>query len=387
MNVVFLSPHFPPQYHRFCLQLKRAGAHCLGIGDAPYDTLTGEMRDALTEYYRVERMDDYGQLLRACGYFTHQYGKIDRIDSLNEFWLAAEARLRDDFNVEGVRSGDIDSIRRKSVMKEKFREADVPVAPGRVVDSLEDARELLGRIGYPVVAKPDAGVGALDTFRLENDADLVRFFDRKPQVDYIIEGFIQGQIYSFDGLCDAAGDPVFSTCHVFSQGIMETVNEARHLAYYSLREIPAALEAAGRRCLEAFKVRERFFHIEFFKTGPDAFTALEVNMRPPGGFTTDMFNYACDIDIYQIWAELLVQQRRELTFQRKYHCCYASRKNELAYAHNHEEIMSRYGGQMCQIDRVPGVFASALGDVGYIFRTTDLEHLQAIIGFIHQTRE
>ena len=386
MNTVFLSPHFPPQYHRFCLQLKRAGAHSLGIGDAPYEELTSEMRAALTEYYRVERMDDYGQLLRACGYFTHKYGKIDRIDSLNEFWLATEARLRDDFNVTGVRSGDIDSIRRKSAMKEKFREADVPVAPGRVVDSLDDARELLDQIGYPVVAKPDAGVGALDTFRLENDAELVRFFQRKPAVDYIIEAFVQGQIYSFDGLCDPAGNPIFATSHVFSQGIMETVNEARHLAYYSLRDIPAALEAAGRRCLEAFKVRERFFHIEFFKTGPEAYTALEVNMRPPGGFTTDMFNYACDIDIYRMWAELLVQQRTDPTYQRKYHCCYASRKNDIAYVHDHQEIMSRYGSQMCQIDRVPGVFASALGDMGYIFRTTDLEHLQAIIGFIHQTR-
>ena len=387
MNVVFISPHFPQQYHRFCLQLKRAGANSLGIGDAPYEELTGEMRESLTEYYRVERMDDYGQLLRACGYFTHKYGKIDRIDSLNEFWLATEARLRDDFNVAGVRTGAIDSIRRKSAMKEKFREADVPVAPGRVVDSLEDSRELLGQIGYPVVAKPDAGVGALDTFRLDTDAGLVRFFQRKPPVDYIIEAFVKGQIYSFDGLCDATGNPIFSTSHVFSQGIMETVNEARHLAYYSLRDIPAALEAAGRRCLEAFQVRERFFHIEFFKTGPDAFTALEVNMRPPGGFTTDMFNYACDIDIYQIWAEVLAQQRRELSFQRKYHCCYASRKNDIAYAHSHEAILSRYGNQICQVDRVPGVFASALGDVGYIFRTAALEQLQEIIGFIHQTRE
>ena len=102
MNCVFLSPHFPPQYHRFCRQLKVAGARVLGIGDAPYDTLAPGVRDALTEYYRVERMDDYGQLLRACGFFTHKYGKIDRIDSLNEFWLATEARLRDDFNVFGV---------------------------------------------------------------------------------------------------------------------------------------------------------------------------------------------------------------------------------------------------------------------------------------------
>lgn len=387
MNCVFLSPHFPPQYHRFCLHLKQAGANVLGIADAPYESLPDEVRAALTEYYRVERMDDYGELVRACGYFTHRYGKIDRIDSLNEYWLAIEARLRDDFNIFGIRSTDINTIRLKSAMKEKFREAGVPVAAGRVVRDLAEARALIGETGYPVVAKPDAGVGALDTFRLDSDADLVRFFERKPPVEYIVEAFVKGTIHSFDGLCDATGKPVFQTAHVFSQGIMETVNEARHIAYYSLRDIPPALEAAGLRCLEAFRVRERFFHIEFFQTGgEEGFTALEVNMRPPGGFTTDMFNYACDIDIYRIWAELLVLGRTGIDFERKYHCCYASRKNSLNYVHSHDEILARYAARMCQVDRVPGVFASALGEKGYIFRTADFEELQEIIRFIHLTR-
>ncbi len=386
MNCVFLSPYFPPQYHRFCRQLKLAGARALGIGDAPWDTLNPEIRDALTEYYRVDRMDDYGQLLRACGFFTHKYGKIDRIDSLNEFWLATEARLRDDFNVFGVRMADIGAIRRKSEMKEKFRLARVPVAGGRVVHDLKEARALIREIGYPVVAKPDAGVGALDTFRLDSDEELLRFFERKPPVDYIIEAFVQGTIHSFDGLCDAEGRPIFQTAHVFSQGIMETVNEGRHLAYYSLREIPAALEKAGLRCLKAFGVRERFFHIEFFHTGNNTFVALEVNMRPPGGFTTDMFNYACDIDIYRAWAELLVQGRTDLAYERKYHCCYASRRDGLPYVHSHEEILARYGTHMCQVDRVPGVFASALGERGYIFRTPERDQLTEIIAFIHHTQ-
>ena len=113
MNCIFLSPHFPPQYHRFCQQLKVPGANVLGIGDAPYDELSPAVRSSLTEYFRVDRMADYEELLRACGYFTHKYGKIDRIDSLNEFWLSTEARLRDDFNVFGLRQKDIAAVRNK----------------------------------------------------------------------------------------------------------------------------------------------------------------------------------------------------------------------------------------------------------------------------------
>ena len=38
-NIVILSPHFPPHYHRFWLSVKQAGANALGIGDEPYEAL------------------------------------------------------------------------------------------------------------------------------------------------------------------------------------------------------------------------------------------------------------------------------------------------------------------------------------------------------------
>ena len=384
MNCIFLSPHFPPQYHRFCQGLKFAGANALGIGDAPFDALNPQVRDALTEYYRVDSMANYDELVRACGYFTHKYGKIDRIDSLNEYWLSTEARLRDDFNIYGLRERDMVQ-RNKSEMKRRFQEAGIPVAPGRVVESLADARWLAKQIGWPLVAKPDAGVGALHTWRLDKDEDLVRFFENKPDVDYILEGFVNGQIHSFDGLADRSGKPVFLTSHVFSQGIMETVNQGMHLSYHSVRRIPGALQKAGLKCLEVFDIRERFFHIEFFKTGKDEFTALEVNMRPPGGFTTDMFNYACDIDIYRIWADLVVKGQNHLDFERKYLCGYASRKESVRYRHSHEEIIEQFGQEICQVDQIPAVLSSALGELGYIFRTEKTDRLQEIIRFIHQT--
>jgi hypothetical protein len=387
MNVVFLSPHFPPHYLRFCQNLKAAGANVLGVGEEPYEGLSEDLRTALTEYYQVDDMHNYDALVRACGFFTHRYGKIDRLDSLNEYWLSTEARLRDDFNIFGIRGSEIDFIRRKSCMKAKFREAGVPVARGQVVQTINEARSLIRETGYPVIAKPDDGVGAIATYRLESSQDLESFFETKPDTDYIMEEFIDGAIYSFDGLADRNGEPVFHTAHTFSQGIMETVNEARHIYYYSLREIPATLEKIGLECLRAFNVRERFFHIEFFQTAVDQYVSLEVNMRPPGGYTTDMFNYACDIDIYRAWADLLVQNQTDLNYKRDYHCCYASRKDSLRYAYSHEDILSQYGSFIVQIESVPGVFSSALGDIGYVFRSKSLAEIMEIVRFIHQIKD
>lgn len=385
MNIVFLSPHFPEHYTAFCSQLKDAGATVMGVADVPYDSLGPAVREALSEYYRVDDLHDYDQLVRALGYLTHRFGKIDRCESLNEYWLALEARLRDDFNIMGIRGHQIDAIRRKSRMKEVFRQADVPVASGRVVHDLTEAKALIAETGYPVVAKPDAGVGALDTFRLNSDNDLYNFFDSPPPVDYIFEGFVEGTIVSFDGLADREGELVFATAHVFSQGIMETVIEGRHISYTSLREIPPRLEALGRRCVAAFEARERFFHIEFFHQGGEKYVGLEINMRPPGGFTTDMFNYACDIDIYRTWARLLVDDVRKLDYSRKYHCTYASRKNGIHYRNGHEEIIARFNVEIVNVVSVPGVFSSALGDVGYIFRSEEMARVQEITDFIHAT--
>ena len=384
MNIVFLSPYFPAHYFRFCQQLNNAGATVLGIGDALYDDLLPEVRTALVEYYRVVDMHDYDALLRACGYFTHQFGKLDRFESLNEYWLSTEARIRDDFNIYGVRSNDIRDVRQKSRMKDVFRQAGVPVARGRCVASASEAQVLAGEIGFPMVVKPDAGVGALDTYRLENEKELETLFNSGPLNDVIAEEFISGDLLSFDGLVDRDGQLIFYTAHTFSQGIMETVNEDRHVHYYSLREIPRELEEVGRNIVAAFGLKERFFHIEFFKKPDNHYVALEINMRPPGGFTTDMFNYANDIDIYRIWAELVVTGRSSFNYDRTYHCCYASRKHRHPYRHDHEEVMKRYAHLILDVVQVPGVFSPALGDIGYIFRSPNEEEILKVVAFIQE---
>jgi biotin carboxylase len=279
----------------------------LGLADEPYDNLSESLKIALTEYYKVGNLHSYDELVRALGFFTYKYGKIDRIDSLNEYWLEAEAQLRTDFNIFGINNGQIQKIKRKSLMKDMFTKAGVPVARGKVVRTIEEAKSLIDETGYPVVAKPDIGVGAARTYKIHNPSELADFFATKPEIEYIMEEFISGVIMSFDGLVDQDGKLVFFTSHQYSQGIMETVVNDDLVHYYSLRKIPKDLEAAGRRVLKVFAIRERFFHFEFFRRHSDReLVALEVNMRPPGGLTTDMFNYANDIDIYGEWAHVVV---------------------------------------------------------------------------------
>ena len=134
VNFVFLSPHFPHTYWMFCDRLKARGVNVLGIGDAPYEELSTELKDSLGEYYKVNSLENYDEVYRAVAFFAFKYGKIDWIESMNEYWLETDARLRTDFNVNtGIKSDRIDFIKEKSLMKKLYLEAGIPTARQHIV--------------------------------------------------------------------------------------------------------------------------------------------------------------------------------------------------------------------------------------------------------------
>jgi len=384
MNFVFLSPAFPPNYYLFCANLRKEGVNALGIGESPFGSLRPELRESLAWYYQVENMRDYSQLREALRFFVLRFGSIDRIDSLNEYWLETEAKLRSEFGIPGVQAADVSRIRRKSMMKKVFARLGLPHARGRLVCDAGQAQASAAEFKFPVIVKPDDGMGAEFTYRLESPSDVDRFFLNKPDRDFIMEEFIFGDIVTFDGLADPDGRIVFRTSHVYGQGVMEAVLADMHISYYSLREIPPDIEAAGENLVKGFDVRERFFHFEFFRRNDGTLCALEVNIRPPGGMTMDMFNYACDIDMYSVWAKMMAHGAIRLDYGRKYHCGYAGRKNRLRYAHSHEEIMERLGAWIVHHDGLPPVLARAMGDTGYLIRTRDVAAMDRAVNFIQE---
>ncbi len=384
MNVLFLSPHFPPNFWHFVRGLREAGANPLGLADAPWEALRPELRGALAEYYRVPDMHRHDDLVRALGWLTHRHGKIDRLDSLSEYWLETEARLRDDFNVFGLRAADMARFKRKSEMKRLFQAAGLRVAPGRICRDRQALEAFIAEVGYPVVAKPDTGVGAAQTYRLEDAREVEAYLATKPQVDYIVEAFVAGQLVTYDGLTDRQGRVVFDASLVFDRGIMDVVNQDADMAYTAVRHIPEDLVAAGRTIIEAFQVRERFFHFEFFRLPDGGLTVLEVNIRPPGGFTVDMWNYQNDLDVYREWGNLLVRGEVSARPARPFYVTWVGRKARFQYAHDAAALRDRLGGLLVHHAQVEDVFARAIGHEGFILRSPELEPIVEAAAAIRQ---
>ncbi len=387
MNYVYISPHFPEIHAYYCIELRKAGLTVLGVGDAPYHELSWDLQDALTEYYKVDSLEDYDQVFRAIAFLSFKYGKIDWLESNNEHWLVLDAHLRTDFNITtGAQLDQIESIKSKAAMKKIYLEAGIPTARQCLLNDLEKATAFVKEVGFPVIAKPEIGVGATNSFKIESAAEWKTFLTFDLGVPYVLEEFIQGDIVSFDGIVGPEGELLFTTAIEWPPSILDIVIEEKDLCYRVIREIPVELQKIGERTVKAFSVKNRFIHLEFFrltkakkglgKVGD--YVALEVNMRPAGGNTPDMYNYANDDSVYRMYAEMvafgkLVHRPKPTPF----FCSYAGRRDKFRYSPSHETIMKTYGKNIVQQGRNPEMSVPQMGNQYYLLKSPSRAEVDA----------
>ena len=381
-NFVFLSPNFPANYWKFCAELKNNGMRVLGIGDCEYDALKPELKDALHEYYKVSSLENYDEVFRAVAFFTYKYGKIDWLESNNEYWLERDAKLRTEFHItSGFMEEGMRSVKYKSAMKAFYAKAGVPTARYHIVDTYEAAAAFAAEVGYPVVVKPDNGVGANGTYRLRSDEELRSFIDGKDSTVYIMEEMVKGVVCTYDAIIDSKGQPLFESGNVTPVCLMDVVNDNGDCMYYIFKDLADDLRDVGLRTVAAFGVKSRFIHFEFFRLTEDQeglgkkgdLIGLEVNMRPSGGYTPDMYNFAYETDVYKIWADMICFDKSTKPLGTRRFCAFAGRRDGGVYKMDHDAIMAKYGSCMKMQGRVPDALSGAMANVMYtaIFDTEE----------------
>lgn len=392
MNFIFISPHSPRNYWLFCDRLKKNGVNVLGVGDIPYDSLEKHVKDALTEYYYVESLQDYDKMFRAVAFLSFKYGKIDWIESHNELFIEQDARLREDFNIKtGLQTADIERFRLKSAMKPFYRTAHIAVPRYADIPTIREAKAFARKVGYPVIVKPDMGAGAKDVQLIETPTELEWFFWEKSTTPYIMEEYVHGNIYSYDAVINLDGDPLFESMTAWPPSIMEIVAKQLDFSYYVAAEIPDDLRNAGRAAVRSFGIRGRFVHIEFFRLTEDQpplgaegdLVGLEINLRPPRGYAVDMMNFAHSTDAYKIWADMvtinkcIVPRRSDHRF-----CVFAGRRSRHAYLHSHAEIIERYKSNLVLQEAIPANLHAQMGNYMFAARMKTKEEATEFIRFV-----
>lgn len=386
-NLIFISPNFPTNYWMFCRELKNNGMNVLGIGDQPYDELMPELKASLNEYYKVSSLENYDEVFRAVAFFAFKYGKIDWLESNNEYWLEKDAALRTEFNITtGFHNEDMPRIKYKSKMKEFYQKVNIPVARYHIVDNWDGCKNFINEVGYPVIVKPDNGVGASSTYKLSTDEELGYFLETMDQsVSYIMEEFINAEVNSYDAIIDSNGDPLFESGNVTPNSIMDIVNTNDNSLYYIVKELPEDTRRMGRAAAKSFGVKNRFVHFEFFRLLSDHeglgkkgdLMALEVNMRPSGGFTPDMLNFANSTDVYKIWADMICFDKSTKESGEHAYCAFAGLRDGKNFVMSHDDIMAKYGQNMKMVGRIPDALSGAMGNQMYIANFDTKEELDA----------
>ena len=403
MNFIFISPNFPSRYYLFVEALRRKGVTVLGIGDSPFQDLEPRLVASLSEYYFVPNLSDKEAMEKAVAYYQSKYGKIDFLESNNEWWLEQDAYLRQRFDIRsGFFPAQMEHIKAKSAMKEYFQRGGARTMRYLVVGGKEDepkAKEFAAKVGYPLFVKPNIGVGASDSYSLKSEEELERFFAHPLAEPYIMEEFVNGSIISFDGVCNSKGDVVFATSDHFPVPVADVVNDMIDDYYwtnpFSLPmddiDAPSFLEV-GKKVVKEFGISKRCFHIEFFVLNEDKpglakkgeFVALECNMRPAGGYTPDLIDFAESASIYDIYADVICfDENREDMNKEKFYAFTSARRDCYRYLHSEEEILTKYRYQLCMHGRYPKHLSDAMGDSYYYAKFKTKEEGMEFVSFTH----
>ena len=380
MNYIVISPYYPQNFQQFTIELANQGINVLGIGQEPYDQLNQPLKDSLTEYFRVENLENLDEVKRAVAFLFYKHGPIDRIESHNEYWLEQDAQLREQFNVFGAKPKDLKKTKFKSEMKKLFKKAGVPVVPGQVVKTISGVDLAVNKLGLPLIAKPDNGVGAAATFKLETKKDVEYFKSEWDQETvYFFEKFVQsGEICTFDGLVDKDGQIVFSTTFDYAHTPLDLMIYKMDNSYYVLKDMDPKLRIYGESIVKTFGMKERFFHIEFFRDGDD-YVAIEYNNRPAGGFTIDVYNFAHSIDLYKGYAAIVVGKEFPSTHLKPLFCLATSRRASTNYAYAESELLEKYRDNFKVKKDMPAAFAELQGDYLYMLTTSSREQMKQMI--------
>ncbi|MCA9491419.1 MAG: ATP-grasp domain-containing protein [Myxococcales bacterium] len=361
VDVLFLSPAYPPEMQQFTRGLAEVGARVWGVGDAPLEALPDHVRRNLAGYLRVPAiLDEDDTMARVLAWLGGR--KPDRVEGLWEVVAMLAARLRDELGVPGMSPDTVHGFRDKVAMKERVAAAGVRIPRTARASSSAEIIAFARTNGFPIVVKPIAGAGSADTFRVDDMAELGTVLDRIRHVREVsVEEFVAGQEYTFETIC-VDGRPLFTSV---SQYVPNTLiarqNEWISPIILALRDPEAAEVIPGVRMghdvLQALHMGTGFTHMEWFASRGGEAVFGEVACRPPGANMVDLMNYANDVDLFREWARAVVHRRVEAQPTRPYNAAIifkrAKGRGRIAGISGLERFVSRYRPFLARVDLLP----------------------------------
>jgi biotin carboxylase len=254
------------------------------------------------------------------------------------------------------------TFRNKDLMKQKIVAAGIRTARHAAARSVAQVREAARDIGFPVIIKPIAGAGSMDTIRAGSAGELERGLAKVLSYDEVnVEEFIEGEEYTYDTICIDGRIVYENVCFYRPNPLIARSTEWISPQTLALRDLgPPTIQAGialGHRVLEALDFRTGFTHMEWFYTPKDEVVFGEIAARPAGAHTVDLMNFVGDIDLFTGYAEAELKGTFSQSLERKYNACNvfkrAQGRGRIVRIEGLESILTRFGEHIAHLDLLP----------------------------------
>jgi biotin carboxylase len=360
MNVLMISPGYPPEMPFFTRGLAQVGARVIGVGDAPESSLPAMVRESLAYYLQVRSFSDEDAIVAQVRELAQRI-HIDRVESLWEPTMILGAKLREALGIPGMTVADTVPFRDKEIMKQVLDRAGIRTPKHARCVTLTECRAAAERIGFPIIVKPISGAGSADTYRIHDWQEFEAVAPRLKHVPQVsVEEFIDAEEYTFDTICSGGRVLFYNICWYRPRPLVSKSLEWISPTTIARRD-PDAPELAGGKqmgfaVLEAMGFRDGFTHMEWYRKSDGEVVFGEIGARPPGARTVDVMNFASDVDLFRGWAEAMCHGTLA-PVTRKYNACSifkrAQGQGRIQRIEGLGRLMAEFGEHVCVVDLLP----------------------------------
>ncbi|MBA3456849.1 MAG: ATP-grasp domain-containing protein [Deltaproteobacteria bacterium] len=315
-HVVFIAPRFLGNTNRYVKAFADLDITLSIVSGDPAESIPEALRDRVAGHYRVDSFLDSAQLTHAVRAITKSIGRVDRLAGMLEELQLPMAEVRDALGIEGLSAATARNFRDKDRMKEVLRANDVPVARSTLAGSRRELERFVAEVGYPVIVKPPAGLGARATFRIENADDLSAVATPSPREPLQVEEFVGAREHTCETVT-IRGVPVWRSGTRYFPSPLEVLEtpwvqyavllprETDDPTWTQFHPINASALTALFGDQATTAAGTALTHMEWFLRDNGSCLVNEVGVRPPGVQIMPMMGLTHDTDLVADWARLV----------------------------------------------------------------------------------
>ena len=322
-NLVFVAPFPTEPTMRFVRAVRKLDdVRLFGVVHTPPSGEDAKLYDDMvrvTEPLAVEDVLDGVEVLR------RRHGQPFRILGVLEAMMVQLAQARERYGVAGTPVKTAELFREKALMKDALRAAGLPVARHKLIASEKDAHAFVEEVGFPMVLKPPAGMGAKATFRVSTLEELLRAVSgmgASAGSPLLAEEMLRGREHSFETIT-TGGVPRAMSFGQYFPGPLEVL-ETPWIQWPCVlpREVDTALHAKARElgvaAIRALGLEDGMTHMEWYEKADGSIAIGEIAQRPPGPQLCQMTGLVHDVDVHRAWARAVVDGELDAPWERKY---------------------------------------------------------------------